>query len=50
VSVPAGQAPDRQPADSSVTDRPMTSIYVAVLVVEAIVLGALWGFSQYFGA
>ncbi|HJO39616.1 MAG: hypothetical protein QGG24_07655 [Vicinamibacterales bacterium] len=50
MSVPAGQAPDRQLTDSSDTDQPMASIYVAVLVVEAIVLAALWGFSQYFGA
>ncbi|MDP6371673.1 MAG: hypothetical protein QF463_02920 [Vicinamibacterales bacterium] len=28
----------------------MTPTYVAVLVVEAVVLLALWGFSQYFGA
>lgn len=29
--------------------RPMTRTYVAVLLVEAVVLAALWGFSQYFG-
>ena len=30
--------------------RPITPIYVAVLLVEAVVLAALWSFSRYFGA
>ena len=29
--------------------RPMIRTYVAVLLVEAVVLAALWGFSRYFG-
>lgn len=32
-----------------VDDRPMTATYVAVLVVEAVVLVGLWAFGAYFG-
>jgi hypothetical protein len=36
-----------RPADDS--DRPMTATYAAVLIVEAVVLAALWAFGRYFG-
>ena len=35
--------------EPDVTDRRMTRTYGLVLVVEAVVIAALWGFSRYFG-
>ena len=37
-------APDRD-----AQERPMAWIYAAVLLIEVVVLVALWGFSRYFG-
>ena len=31
-------------------DRPMTATYLAVLVVEAAVIAALWALGRYFGS
>ena len=38
----------RTPAVSDPDDSDMTRTYVAVVVVEALVILALWAFSRYF--
>jgi len=41
--------PRQAPALSDPGDRDMTPTYVAVVVVEGLVIFALWAFSRYFG-
>ena len=49
-SGPSGPPPPHVHAEISADDtRRMAPIYIAVLVVEVIVLLAIWGFQEYFG-
>jgi hypothetical protein len=41
-------AKTQTPAVADAGDRDMTRTYAAVLVVEALVVFALWAFSRYF--
>ena len=40
---------DPQAAAAGTAERPMANTYAAVVLVEAVVLAVLWGFSRYFG-
>ena len=40
--------PSQAQAVSDLNDRDMTRTYIAVLVVEALVILALWAFGRYF--
>jgi len=42
------EIPDDAPPDTSARGRPMTPIYVAVVIVEVIVLACLWWMTEHF--
>ncbi len=50
VQSPAAGPPGAPAHDEQADDlRPMAPVYIAVIVVEALVLIGLWAFQTYFG-
>ena len=47
---PTGGPSDAPPVIDTRGDVSLSSTYAAVVLVEAVVLAALWFFSRYFGA